>query len=242
LSDLVSSDPAFASEVLTIANSLLYAPRYPATSILQAIAVLGANHLQGMCLTVGVRAYLGKSISQPAMQSLWRHNLACALIAQQLAGGGFLDKDIAYASGVMHDIGRFALAVIRPKEYTTLLGTHFGTADSILQGERDLFGWDHTEVGRQLVMDWKLPSDFEAIVSEHHAPRRKDGSWGMSELMKVSCSLADAAGFSAFAGCESKPYEELLEELPDRERRVFHSDVESLTKEIAEKIQLLESV
>ena len=32
LSDLISSDPAFASEVLTIANSLLYAPRFPPTA------------------------------------------------------------------------------------------------------------------------------------------------------------------------------------------------------------------
>ena len=47
LSELISSDPAFASEVLTIANSLLYAPRFPASSVLQAIAVLGANNLQG---------------------------------------------------------------------------------------------------------------------------------------------------------------------------------------------------
>ena len=85
--DLISSDSAFASEVLTVANSLLYAPRYPASSILQAVAVLGANTLQGMCITVAVRAYLGKSISHPAMRNLWRHNLACALIAQHMAGG-----------------------------------------------------------------------------------------------------------------------------------------------------------
>jgi len=30
LCELISSDPAFAGEVLTVANSLLYAPRYPA--------------------------------------------------------------------------------------------------------------------------------------------------------------------------------------------------------------------
>ena len=81
LSGLISSDPAFASEVLTIANSLLYAPRFPASSVLQAIAVLGANNLQGLCLTVGVRAYMGKSLNQPCMRAIWRHNLACALIA-----------------------------------------------------------------------------------------------------------------------------------------------------------------
>ena len=65
LSELISSDAAFASEVLTIANSLVYAPRFPATTILQAIAVMGANHLQGMCLTVGVRTYLGTARGGP---------------------------------------------------------------------------------------------------------------------------------------------------------------------------------
>jgi len=30
---------------------------------MQAIAVLGANNLQGLCLTVGVRGYMGKTLS-----------------------------------------------------------------------------------------------------------------------------------------------------------------------------------
>jgi hypothetical protein len=38
LGDLISFDPSFSGEVLTIANSALYAPRVPVTSILQAIA------------------------------------------------------------------------------------------------------------------------------------------------------------------------------------------------------------
>lgn len=63
-----------------------------------------------MCLTVGVRAFLGKSLSLPAMRDLWRHNLACALIAEQLASAGFLDKDIAYTSGVLHNVERFRSA------------------------------------------------------------------------------------------------------------------------------------
>jgi HD-like signal output (HDOD) protein len=242
LSDVISSDPAFASEVLTIANSLLYAPRFPASSILQAIAVMGANNLQGMCLTVGVRAYLGKRLSQPAMQRLWRHNLACALIAEQLASTGFMDKDVAYTSGIMHDIGRFALAIIRPKEYATLLDTHCGSSSSILAAERELFGWDHCEAGRRLVVDWKLPSEFEAVVSEHHYPRQKDGPWGMTELIKVSCRMADTAGFLSFPGCECAPYAGLLDELPVRERRQFPAELEALVSEITEKIKAVEAV
>jgi putative nucleotidyltransferase with HDIG domain len=242
LSDLISSDPAFASEVLIIANSLLYAPRSPVTSIIHAIAVMGANQLKGMCLTVGVRAYLGKALNLPAMRNMWRHNLACALIAEQLASAGFMDKDIAYTSGILHDIGRFALAVIRPEEYAALLGSHCGTPESILERERELLGWDHCDAGRHLVVDWKLPLEFEAIVTGHHSPRRTDGSWGMPELIKVSCRLADAAGFPAFPGCELIQYSDLLDGLPERERARFHKDIHALTAAIAAKIQATESV
>lgn len=241
LSDLISADPAFASEVLTIANSPLYAPRFPSNSVLQAIAVLGANHLQGLCLTVAVRAYLGKALNQPAMRALWRHNLACALIGEQTAAAGDLNKDIAYTSGVMHDVGRLALAVVRPKEYALLLGAHSGTPGSIMQGERDLFGWDHCEAGRQLVADWKLPPEFEEIVAEHHSPRRTGAPWSMAELVNVSCRMADAAGFPAFPGCEATPYRELLEELPARERGALPDQLESLAQVIGEKVNAFEA-
>ena len=242
LCELISSDPAFASEVLTVANSILYAPRYPSNSIMQAIAILGANTLQGMCITVGVRAYLGKSMSQPSMRVLWRHNLACAIIAERLASVGFLDKDTAYTSGILHDIGRIALAVIQPKEYANLLATHRGTPGSILEGERQLFGWDHCETGQQLIANWKLPLDFDAIVCEHHCAKRTDGAWGMAELIKISCRMADTAGFAAFPGCEATPYPELLDEVPARERRLFCPDLETLVTEVTNSIHAIESV
>ena len=241
LSELISSDPAFASEVLTIVNSLAYAPRFPISSILQAIAVMGANHLQGLCLTVGVRSYLGHSLGRPSMQALWRHNLACAAIAEQLASTGFLDRDIAFTCGVMHDIGRLALAVVRPREYAELLGAHAGPPESILEPEREVFGRDHCEMGRQLVADWKLPEDFEPIVAGHHAPRKPDATWGMAELIHVSCRMADAAGFAAFPACQAASFAELMQELPVRERGLFYPDIETLTVEISRKISAIEA-
>lgn len=176
------------------------------------------------------------------MKALWRHNLASALIAERLASAGFLDKDTAYTSGILHDIGRVALAVLQPKDYGNLLATHKGSPASILEDERHLFGWDHCETGKQLVADWKLPSDFEAIVSEHHCAREQGRKWGMTELTQVSCRMADAVGFSAFHGCETTPFEELLDELPVRERTSFCANLETLTAEITESIHAIESV
>ena len=241
LCDLISSDPAFASEVLTVANSLLYAPRYPSTSILQAIAVLGANTLQGMCVTVGVRAYLGKAMSYPSMRKLWRHNLASAIIAQRIAALGFIDKDMAYTCGILHDVGRMALAVIRPRGYAALLETHHGAAATILEAERGLFGWDHCETGRKLVSDWGLPDEFESAIAEHHAARA-GAAWDVTDLVKVSCAMAGAVGYAAFPGCETPSYADLLEELPARERALFEADAGALAREVAANIDAIESV
>ena len=58
----------------------------------------------------------------------------------------------------------------------------------------------------------------------------------MAELINLSCRMADTAGFLAFSGCESTPFPELLERLPARERRLFYTEIEVLSAEIAHKI------
>jgi hypothetical protein len=54
--------------------------------------------------------------------------------------------------------------------------------------------------------------------------------------------MADTTGFPAFPGCEATPFPDLLEELPARERRLFHTEIEPLAQEIARKIDAVESV
>lgn len=240
LCDLISTDPAFAGEVLTVANSILYAPRYPSNSILQAVTILGAQTLQGMCITVGVRGYLGKAMSQQVMRGLWRHNLACALIADQLALLGIAERNFAYTAGILHDVGRMGLAVLEPQSYAALLETYRGPAAGILESERQLFGLDHCEIGSQLAGDWKLPPEFTPILCAHHDARRSDGAWSPTELIKVACKMADAAGYAAFGGTETVPYAELLEELPARERRLFFPSLEALSDAIGGRINAVE--
>ena len=241
LCDLISTDPAFATEILTVANSAFYCPRYPSTSISQAVAVIGATRLQGMCVTVGVRAYLGKAMNLPAMRNLWRHNLACAMIAHRLAAAGGIDPEMAYTAGILHDIGRMALAVLDPNAYAELLEAHRGTSDSILAAERDLFGFDHCETGSRLVADWKLPENFKAAVADHLSARRADGAWDTAELVKVSCAMASAVSFPAFSGCAPARYDDLLEQLPARERGAFQVDAGTLRQQVAESIHAVEA-
>jgi putative nucleotidyltransferase with HDIG domain len=240
ISDLITSEPAFSSEVVTIANCPLYARRVPVTNVLQAIALLGTQNLKGLCLTVGVRAYLGDALDNTTLRAIWRHSLACALIAEELARVGSIDENSAYTAGLMHDVGRLALAVLRPREYAALLDLHAGTPRSILRAERELFGFDHCEAGRSLVADWKLPTSFTVIVSEHHLPGGPESVWGIPTLINLSCRIADALGFAVFAGCETSAYVDLLDELPARERKVFSVEVADLALDIAGKINAIE--
>jgi putative nucleotidyltransferase with HDIG domain len=240
LADLISSDPSFSSEVLTIANSALYARRTPVNSMLEATAVLGLNNLKGVCLTVGVRAYLGKSINHESLRAIWRHSVACALIAQQLADSGSMNKDAAYTAGVLHDIGRLALAVMQPESYAELLMTYRGSPSGFLQLERDLFGIDHCEAGKRLLSSWKLPPGFEAIVSRHHAARQENDVWDSPALINVSCRLADTIGFAVFPGCDITSYAELLGELPSSDSKRFAMEKEALAFEVSSKINAVE--
>lgn len=245
LCELISSDPAFASEVLTASNSLLFAPRYSSTTIEQAVAALGASTLKGICTTVGVRAYLGNAISYPAMRTLWRHNLACAMIAQRIARAGArdgsIDKDTAYTAGVLHEVGRVALAVIQPKGYAALLDKHHGAAASMLLAEREMFGLDHCEAGRQLIADWNLSKTIEAVVADHHSELPSGSAWNLVALVKLSCAMASAVGFAAFSGCAAAKFPELLRDLPAQEQNFFHPDAETLKGEIARSILAIES-
>jgi len=135
-----------------------------------------------------------------------------------------------------------ALAIVRPKEYIHLLGTFIGTPASMLERERAVFGTDHCEVGRKLVADWNLPEEFAAVMTAPYAPRPKDGPWGMAEIVGLSCRMAAATGFAPYSACHAAPFEELLEELPPRERKLFHSEIETLSFEVTKKIAALESI
>jgi len=142
----------------------------------------------------------------------------------------------------MHDIGRLALAAVRPTEYKYLLESYEGTPRELLDREREIFGMDHCEVGDRLVTEWKLPEEFRMIVAAHHATRRTDEGWDMTALIRLSCRMADAAGFAAFLSCKPEPFDKVLQDLPAAERKAFHTEVESLALEITNKIDAIESI
>jgi putative nucleotidyltransferase with HDIG domain len=239
LCNLVRSDPAFSTEILKIANSPLVAFSRNITSVLQASMLLGFQRLRGVVMTIGLKAYLKDSFT-PLLRSCWRHSVACAMIAERtakLCGG---DKDVAYTAGIMHDIGRVAMAATMPNSYARVVDTGADHPHDLLQTEWELCGIDHCQAGRELVTVWNLPHAFLEITSSHHQPATE--SRGVTSVLHTSCLLADSLGFGVVQYRTPQDYANILAEFPDSTRHHFPADVKDLVSEIAHEIKVIESV
>jgi len=80
------------------------------------------------------------------------------------------------------------------------------------------------------------------VVAAHHEPIKPGTTWNLSELVKVSCAIADAAGYPSFAGCEAAAYDELRAKVPEFARTQLSEDRAELAEKIFDSIRHIESV
>jgi len=238
LCDLIRSDPAFSTAILRIANSPLVAFPKNVTSVLQAAMLLGFQRLRIVVMTVGLKSYL-KDPFTPLMRSCWHHSLACAIIAEQSAKCMAFDNDFAYTAGIMHDIGRVALASLMPGAYARVVKRGADHSLHLLQVEQEFCGIDHCQAGRSLVSTWNLPEAFIAITACHHDPEARLPD--PASLIAPSCALADSLGFAVVHCRSPRSYAEILEDFPERVRKRFRADAQELASEIANEIKVIES-
>lgn len=239
LGEVVASDPAISSGILRMANSALFGLRTEVRGIQQAIHLLGLERVKAVVVTVAMISYLDGSLAEPALRACWRHSLACALLCEEFAQASLLDPGIAYTAGLMHDVGRMALVAGYPKEYREFLPHAESAPCDILQGERDLFGIDHCQAGLLLVVRWQLPRIFREVVALHHnvpAP----GEAAVLSTVRHACAVADALGFSAARALEMPGYDQIVVNLPERERNSLPKDPEEIMRRIAHKINSIE--
>jgi HD-like signal output (HDOD) protein len=239
LSELIATDTALSGEILRVVNSPLVGLRNEISSILQAIVLLGLEHVKGVVLTIATKSYLGNSLEIPALRACWRHSLACAVIAKELAPLSLVEPDVAYTAGLLHDIGRLGLVATYPRKYADFLTSVEKEPGNALQRERGLFGIDHCQAGGQLVTYWKLPRVFIAVTSRHHEAA-VDGEPTLLSIVRSSCRMADALGFSVSRPLQIMNYEEVLSKLPARERDQLPREPTKLERSIAIQVNSIE--
>lgn len=241
LSLLISSDAAISAGILRMANSALFNIRIEITGVLQAIHMLGLERVKGVVLTVAMKSYLGEAIEVPELRACWRHSLACAVVAEEFAKASLMEADTVYTAGLMHDVGRLGLIAAYPREYADFLLKADDVPCDALAREREMFGVDHCQAGNLLVSRWSLPKIFSEVTLRHH----DDPVLGESPIVSTvrrSCRMAETLGFGVVQPLHPFRYEDILENLPERERRQFPKESSDLMQRIAARINSIESV
>ena len=233
---MIGAEPVFATRLLQMANSPLFALQQQVKTISHAVMLLGLKRVKALTLTRGLSDFVAPAMKVKALRVCWQNSLAGAILSERLATACGADPDFAYVAGLLRDIGRLALLVKYPDAYANVLAVSGENAYDLLATERELFEIDHCEAGTWLMQTMPFPPELCEVAAHHHdAP--SDEGFRMVHLVRIADLLADALGLSVLAPINRQGFEEVLKELPAAARSLFHADPEDLKAEIDSRIQ-----
>lgn len=186
---IVETDPALTAAVLRAANSAASAPANRVTTAQQGVTRIGlATTTQLVTGAVMTSSFQRLTAAGLDLDELWRHLIACALLNER-AGRRGEDRTSAFTAGLMHDLGRMAMADADPDRYAWVvkLARNGRTAAA---AETELFGYDHEQYGVRVAEDWDLPEEIVEAVGSHH-----EETGALSALTRNSRELARLLGF-----------------------------------------------
>jgi HD-like signal output (HDOD) protein len=232
---IISAEPVFATRVLQMANSPLFALTAQVKTLSHAIVVLGLARVKAITVTRALGDFVAPALSIRSLRVCWQNSLAGALLAEKLARSCKMDPNVAYVAGLLRDIGRLALLVKYPDSYANLLAVTSENAFDLMSTERELFDVDHCQAGEWLMGRMPFPPELAEVVAHHHDAPGHD-EFRMVHLVRVADRMADALGFSVIA-TNTVEFTEVLDELPGGARSRFHYEAADLKAEIDVRIQ-----
>ena len=155
----VIRDPGLAGSMLATVNSAAFGLLRPATSIQEALLLLGlrtvASLVTGLLLK---RAFA--SVKSPGMQRYWDEAPRDAAVAMYLARKAQrIREDEAYTYGLFYRAGMPVLRLTHADYEPIIAGDSPLVGNELLAAEREHFGIDHIDVGAQLAKKWALFGD-----------------------------------------------------------------------------------
>ncbi|MCP5067381.1 MAG: HDOD domain-containing protein [bacterium] len=171
LRQVIETDPALAVRILKVANSSLYAFSRGIETLRHAIALLGFRTVENLVMAASLRdVFTNFGLSE---KLLWEHSTLAGAVSARLSAYGPIDVDreSAFTAGLLHDLGKIALANSAREQYSKIIMRTYNEGIAFRDAEREEFGFDHAELGALVGEKWKLPERLvHAICYHHHDP------------------------------------------------------------------------
>jgi len=215
LAEILERDPALTAKLLRLANSAYFAAPRPISDVRSACMVLGFELVRSIAISVASFDALTRRVSRILdLQAFWTHSVAVAVCAKGLSTTtGLTPGGAAFCAGILHDVGKLALATHSLEGYRRVVERIAGTPDAerdLRVIEREELGLNHEEAGLELGNRWRFPTEILSAIAHHHEPWTdpSDSRWGA--LLAASDWMARRLGFESVP-----PSRPLGPDLPD---------------------------
>lgn len=160
----VKRDQVLAAHVLRIANSAIYRAKTAVSSIDQAVVRLGLVNMRQIVISIICREKVFRVPGhEDDMREMFEHSIRAAMCALAVADLRGADPEVAFVTGLLHDIGRPILLerlarVEKERKKKFPKDILFGTINRY-----------HCEVGGALTRAWNFPPFISHAIANHHA-------------------------------------------------------------------------
>jgi HD-like signal output (HDOD) protein len=162
----IEKDPVIAAKILRLANSARFRGARESGSVEDAASRLGFETLRTLVLASAVTGAF-KSGPNFDLKSLWLKSFEVAAISRLLAKQRGADAEIAFTSGLMHNIGRVA-------------------------NEHLQLGFGYPEVGAELAKRWNLPKLIQNAIAFQAKPLQAPEKEVLPLIVAEAIALSDA--------------------------------------------------
>ena len=172
IAQVVNRSPSLTVLLLKIVNSSFYGFPSKIDKVSHAVTLIGTREISGLALGISILSIF-KNIPKEIidMYSFLKHSLACGILSRILAAQkNFGQTEQLFVSGLLHDLGRLILYLYFADESRNILSRSRNNNRLLYEEEQDYLGYDHAQVGKQLMEQWKLPLILENNVLYHHKP------------------------------------------------------------------------
>ena len=192
---VVEGDPALTLAVLRAANSAAQLPARPIGTVTDAIVRIGMRATRRIVTGATTsRAFADVAQAGLDLDEFWRHALASALLADASAWPNG-PRTEAFTAGLLHDLGRLAMAVTAPDQYRFVIHRAAG-GEPVGDAERAVFGVDHVEFGHEVATSWDLPGEVVSAIAGHHDGEGSALVWVTYKGRELAASLGFGDGIA----------------------------------------------
>ncbi|MHC4456618.1 MAG: HDOD domain-containing protein [Planctomycetota bacterium] len=172
LADIIESEPALTAKIFHLLHQEGVSISGERVSVRQLLGKLPTDTLRNALFSVKATEKPNIDVDEASLKKeLILHSLAAACCAKDITeiASVKIDSHLAYSAGLLHDIGKLALAEVMPKSLAHIFEKAKSQNSSTYILERKQLGVDHTILGKRLSQKWHLPNQITIAIWLHHS-------------------------------------------------------------------------